>query len=82
MGVAAATAFLNQKLLAALFGEAAMAELIAGARTRLQDALTRRSTRSVLASIGSCQRPGHYLNWRVDLRNAAAAVRALQTDGG
>ena len=33
VGVAAATAFLNQKLLSALFGEAAMAELIADART-------------------------------------------------
>ncbi|HUQ77559.1 MAG TPA: GTPase [Patescibacteria group bacterium] len=38
VGVAAATAFLNQKLLGALFGEAAMVELIARARARL-DAL-------------------------------------------
>ena len=39
IGVAAATAFLNQKLLAALFGEAAMAELVGDARQRLQELL-------------------------------------------
>ncbi len=39
VGVAAATAFVNQKLLGALFGEAAMVELIARARKRLDDAL-------------------------------------------
>jgi hypothetical protein len=37
--VAAATAFLNDKLLSALFGEAAMAELIGNARRRLDEAL-------------------------------------------
>ena len=48
IGVAAATAFLNQKLLSALFGEAAMAELVGDARQRLQDVLAddlRRGTR-------------------------------------
>ena len=40
LGVAAATAFLNQKLLAALFGEAAMAELVAHAKRRLDEALS------------------------------------------
>ncbi|MEO5940796.1 MAG: GTPase domain-containing protein [Candidatus Limnocylindrales bacterium] len=39
VGVAAATAFLNQKLLGALFGEAAMVELIGRARSRLDAAL-------------------------------------------
>lgn len=39
VGVAAATAFLNQKLLSALFGEAAMVELIQHARERLQAVL-------------------------------------------
>jgi hypothetical protein len=39
VGVAAATAFLNDKLLSALFGEAAMAELIGNARRRLDEAL-------------------------------------------
>jgi hypothetical protein len=40
VGVAAATAFVNQKLLGALFGEAAMVELIGRARQRLDNALT------------------------------------------
>jgi len=35
VGIAAGTAFLNQKLLEAIFGEGAMAELIANARQRL-----------------------------------------------
>ncbi len=39
VGVAAATAFLNQKVLGALFGEAAMVELIGRARKRLDAAL-------------------------------------------
>ena len=39
VGVAAATAFFNQKLLGALFGEAAMTELIANARRSLDQAL-------------------------------------------
>lgn len=38
-GIAAATAFLNQKLLNALFGEAAVQEMIRRARQRLTDAL-------------------------------------------
>ena len=40
VGVAAATAFLNQKLLEALFGEAALVEMIDGARARLGEALS------------------------------------------
>lgn len=39
VGIAAGTAFLNQKLLGALFGEAAMAELIGRARERLGSGL-------------------------------------------
>lgn len=39
VGVAAATGFLNQKLLEALFGEAALVEMIGRARRRLDDAL-------------------------------------------
>ena len=38
-GIAAATAFLNQKLLNAIFGEAAVQEMIVQARRRLTDAL-------------------------------------------
>jgi energy-coupling factor transporter ATP-binding protein EcfA2 len=40
VGIAAATAFLNQKLLNALFGEAAVLEMIDRARDGLRDALT------------------------------------------
>jgi hypothetical protein len=40
VGIAAATAFLNQKLLEALFGEAAMVEMIDRARNRLREQLT------------------------------------------
>ncbi|HEY3194957.1 MAG TPA: GTPase domain-containing protein [Candidatus Dormibacteraeota bacterium] len=40
LGIAAATAFLNQKLLEAIFGERAMVELIARARTGLMALLT------------------------------------------
>jgi energy-coupling factor transporter ATP-binding protein EcfA2 len=36
LGIVAATGFLNQKLLQAIFGEAAMREMIAGARQRLE----------------------------------------------
>jgi hypothetical protein len=39
LGVAAATAFLNHRLLSALFGEAAMVELVGRARSRLGDML-------------------------------------------
>ena len=40
VGIAAGTAFLNQKLLEAIFGEGAMAELIANARARLASLVT------------------------------------------
>ena len=40
VGIAAATAFLNQKLLEAIFGEGAMGELIAKARARLSALMT------------------------------------------
>jgi hypothetical protein len=40
VGIAAGTAFLNQKLLGALFGEAALVELIGRARSRLDWALS------------------------------------------
>lgn len=39
VGITAATGFLNQKLLEALFGEAAMVEMVARARARLGEAL-------------------------------------------
>jgi energy-coupling factor transporter ATP-binding protein EcfA2 len=79
VGVAAATAFLNQKLLSALFGEAAMVELVADARTRLTEALTwtfeeeRARYDRLLPASGAL--PAH----AQDLRRAAAEVRALSS---
>ena len=83
VGVAAATAFLNQKLLSALFGEAAMVELIADARTRLQEALDEtfaeeRARFDRSAAGGRRARP----SLRPTCERAAAAVRALPTAGG
>jgi energy-coupling factor transporter ATP-binding protein EcfA2 len=82
VGVAAATAFLNQKLLAALFGEAAMAELVANARRRLNEALTttfdeerERFDRLLPAS-------GELTGLASELRAAAAQVRALPSPAG
>jgi len=77
VGVAAATAFLNQKLLSALFGEAAMVELIGGARRRLQ---------AVLATAFDAERErfetylpasGELATLADDLRSAAREVRDL-----
>ncbi len=77
VGVAAGTAFLNHKLLSALFGEAAMVELIAGARRRLDDALAnafaeelRRFDRLVPSSEELTTLAGEF-------REAASEVRAL-----
>ena len=77
VGVAAGTAFLNHKLLSALFGEAAMTELINGARRRLDEALAvtfaeerARFDRLVPGSTELTTLAG-------DLREAAADVRAL-----
>ena len=77
VGVAAGTAFLNHKLLSALFGEAAMTELINGARQRLDEALAvtfaeerARFDRLVPGSTELTTLAG-------DLRDAAADVRAL-----
>jgi 50S ribosome-binding GTPase len=45
LGIVAATGFLNQKLLQAIFGEAAMRDLIAGARERLETLLREEFTK-------------------------------------
>jgi energy-coupling factor transporter ATP-binding protein EcfA2 len=77
VGVAAATAFLNQKLLSALFGEAAMVELVASARRRLDSALTetfdeeRARFDRLLPDIGALPALAD------DLRAAAEEVRSL-----
>ena len=77
VGVAAATAFVNQKLLGALFGEAAMAELIGRARQRLDEALVatfdeERGRFDVLAPA-----PEDLDALAADLREAAAETRRL-----
>jgi energy-coupling factor transporter ATP-binding protein EcfA2 len=77
VGLAAATAFVNQKLLGALFGEAAMVELIARARQRLDDALAEtfdeeRRRFDVLAPV-----PADLEGLAADLREAAEETRQL-----
>jgi energy-coupling factor transporter ATP-binding protein EcfA2 len=82
VGVAAATAFLNQKLLAALFGEAAMVELVASARRRLQDAfvLTFGEERERFERL--LPATGELSSLATELRGAAAEVRALPSPSG
>jgi energy-coupling factor transporter ATP-binding protein EcfA2 len=77
LGVAAATAFLNQKLLSALFGEAAMAELVAHARRRLDEALTTTFEEDRSRFDGLLPAPGALTELADDLRAAATDVRAL-----
>ena len=77
LGVAAATAFLNQKLLAALFGEAAMAELVADARRRLDHALSTTFEEDLRRFEGLLPPPGSLTELADELRAAAAEVRAL-----
>jgi energy-coupling factor transporter ATP-binding protein EcfA2 len=81
VGVAAATAFLNQKLLGALFGEAAMVELIARARARLDEALDatfaeeRVRFETLVPPTDELERLG------TDLRSAAEEIRAIEVRG-
>ncbi len=77
LGVAAGTAFLNQKLLGALFGEAAMVELIRHARENLDAALAatfgeERARFDALVEGGDRLR-----ELATELRVAAADARAL-----
>ena len=81
VGVAAGTAFLNQKLLAALFGEAAMVELVADARRRLQDALTETFDEERARFDGLLPEAGVLPALAAELRSAADAVRALRSAG-
>ncbi len=82
VGVAAGTAFLNQKLLAALFGEAAMVELVADARRRLQDALTETFDEERARYDRLLPPAGVLPALAEELRSAAGAVRALPSAGG
>jgi len=69
VGIAAGTAFLNQKLLEAIFGEGAMAELIAKARTRLDSLLSSLFEKERARFEALVPPPGH-------LRELATALRA------
>jgi energy-coupling factor transporter ATP-binding protein EcfA2 len=77
VGVAAATAFLNQKLLSALFGEAAMVELIAHARRRLQDVLSATFAAERARFDALLPASGELSDLASELRRAASDVRAL-----
>jgi energy-coupling factor transporter ATP-binding protein EcfA2 len=82
LSVAAATAFLNQKLLSALFGEAAMVELVANARRRLEAALTATFDEERARFDGLLPGPGVLTDLAQDLREAATDVRALPSPSG
>ena len=73
VGVAAATAFVNQKLLGALFGEAAMVELIGRARRRLNEAL-------VLTFDEERERFDALAPWPEVLEQLGAELRAAADD--
>ena len=77
VGIAAATAFLNQKLLTALFGEAAMVEMIPHAGGGCRRCWRRRSRRSGRGSTSTCLRLASCRTLATELRAAAREVRAL-----
>jgi energy-coupling factor transporter ATP-binding protein EcfA2 len=82
LSVAAATAFLNQKLLHALFGEAAMVELVANARRRLDEALIATFDEERSRFDALLPGPGVLTDLAADMRAAAGDVRALPSPGG
>jgi hypothetical protein len=77
VGVAAATAFVNQKLLGALFGEAAMVELIARARWRLDEALVETFAEERQRFDVLTPAPEELEVLATDLREAADELRRL-----
>jgi energy-coupling factor transporter ATP-binding protein EcfA2 len=77
VGVAAATAFVNQKLLGALFGEAAMVELISRARRRLDEALVETFDEERRRFEDLAPVPEELEALAVDLRDAADDLRGL-----
>ena len=79
VGVAAATAFVNQKLLGALFGEAAMVELIGRARQRLDAALTATFAEERQRFDALAPLPEELEALATDLRSAADELRDLPT---
>ena len=77
VGIAAGTAFLNQKLLSALFGEAAMVELISRARARLEAALDATFAEERIRFQGLVPDPADLDTLADDLRRASAEARAV-----
>jgi hypothetical protein len=77
VGVAAATAFLNQKLLSALFGEAAMVELIGSARRRLDELLAASFAEELARFHRLVPDSGQLTDLATDLRASAAELRDL-----
>jgi energy-coupling factor transporter ATP-binding protein EcfA2 len=80
VGVAAGTAFLNQKLLEALFGEAALVEMIARARTNLAEAIDAAFAGEVARYEALVADGVELRSLAGRLRDAAVEVRALQPD--
>lgn len=77
VGVAAATAFVNQKLLGALFGEAAMVELVGRARRRLDEVLVETFDEERRRFDALAPGPADLDALAADLREAAAELREL-----
>jgi hypothetical protein len=77
VGVAAATAFVNQKLLGALFGEAAMVELVGRARRRLDDVLVETFDEERRRFDALAPGPEELEALAADLRATAAELREL-----
>ena len=80
VGVAAGTAFLNQKLLEALFGEAALVEMIARARTSLAEAVDAAFGEEVGRYEALVPEGAGLRDLAARLRDAAVEVRSLQPD--
>jgi hypothetical protein len=77
VGVAAATAFVNQKLLGALFGEAAMSELIGNARRRLDQVLAATMAEERARFEQLLPPPSELRTLAGELREAADRARAM-----
>ena len=77
VGVAAATGYVNQKLLSALFGEAALVEMIQRARKRLVDLLGDTFRDEVARFDALTPEPATLRERAVELRALADELRAL-----
>jgi hypothetical protein len=75
LGIVAATGFLNQKLLQAIFGEAAMNEMITGARSRLEALLREEFARERARFERLTADPRELRALAEDLRTAGAPLQ-------